>query len=138
MAKFWRAPRLSIGDGEAVTNLVFHWSIDAERIWPGIFYVGSSRAKDTKNLVLQNEFTEKCASKIGRDVRWIAQHEEVQRIHAKADAQFAMYDDDGTRFKEAMRWLILYMREMHTRVSSDHGRAVLTCMAQWEASLLAL
>lgn len=88
---------LSIGAGEAIVNMVFHWTRAAETIWPGIFYVGTSRAKATENLVLHNQFTFQDATKIGADKRWKAQHEEVLRIHEVANSQFVEHDDDGMR-----------------------------------------
>ena len=68
---------LSIGEGEPIETFVFHWTKAAESIWPGILYVGTSRAKATHNIALEHPFTTGDARKIGSDKRWQEQHSEV-------------------------------------------------------------
>jgi hypothetical protein len=130
---------LSIGEGEMTTRMVLHWNKDAEGMWPGIFYVGASRAKATENIVLQNGFTTADKDKIGNDKRWREQHEEVHRIHEKADSEFEAFNDGGVRFKAAMRWLIEHMRHVHgSHAAITRSQDVLEGMTQWEATLDAL
>ena len=62
----------------------------------------------------------------------IAQHKEVERIHAEADRQFeeACLDDGGAQYLDAVSWLIAHVRATHT----DAG--VLSAMARWEICVM--
>ena len=43
---------MSVGQGKAIEKLIGLWSADAERRWPGIFYVLVSRVQDAANIRL--------------------------------------------------------------------------------------
>jgi hypothetical protein len=54
---------LTAGDGKLFDRIILHWDSKAEGKWPGIFYVGSSRAMAEHNLALAHPLSLKISKK---------------------------------------------------------------------------
>ena len=51
------AQGITCGEGEQISSVVLYWDRKAEDLWPGIFYVLASRAKELAAIALARPFS---------------------------------------------------------------------------------
>jgi hypothetical protein len=128
---------LTVGPGEAMTHMVLHWDEAAESLWPGVFYVGASRAKEASSIALEGGFSMKAQVKVkgAEDMQ-----AEVHRI--TVDAQDSAGGSNPDEFFTAMRWLIETARskqsvplDVQDQKGIESRRSVMECLEQWQESL---
>ena len=81
---------LTAGDGKLFDRIILHWDSKAEGKWPGIFYVGSSRAMAEHNLALAHPLSSEDLKKITGGGAWLAQKITVSKLERKARDFFDM------------------------------------------------
>lgn len=79
------AQGITCGEGEQILSVVLYWDRKAEDLWPGIFYVLASRAKELAAIALARPFSTKDAQKVGVSKRAEAARNEMQRLQLLAD-----------------------------------------------------
>ena len=71
---------MSVGNGESIQRVVFHWDREAEGKWPNIFYVGCSRAKTENCLLLRKPIIQHALRSIGTSDSYRRKKAEIDRI----------------------------------------------------------
>jgi len=107
------AQGMSVGRGEVFKRALFLWTWKAERLWPGIFYVGASRPKEARDFALQDALSKHDASTIGTAERAQEARKEMSRIGLSAqktqtDKTQAQHPADRT-FEAGLEWLCTYV-----------------------------
>jgi hypothetical protein len=74
----------TVGEDQPIERPVLLWDSKAESNWPGIMYVGGSRAKEEACIALKFDITTNALNKIGTSDSWKRQDAEVKSIHDKA------------------------------------------------------
>jgi hypothetical protein len=79
---------LTVGERKAIKRLIIYgWDKEAESKWPGILYVGASRAEDERNLALSFNISEQAMNSIGKSPAWVKTNAEVNRLVELATSQ---------------------------------------------------
>jgi hypothetical protein len=143
---------LSIGDSHAISRILVNWEPKDETLWPGILYVGASRAEAEHNVAIAFEVTKQGMSKVCSNEGWIKQNNEVLRLVGRANAdRQAKYNDaagfrggDPTKhwgskfdFASRMDWFIVAMtaKNLLPGVPLDVKTKIPAALLQWRASL---
>ena len=105
---------LSVGEEEFVKCLVLDsWESKWEKKWPGLFYVGASRACDKKSIYISPNLDKHSLRSIGTGKTWADQNKVCQEIEQKASQERAtdMNEGIGTEddFKRLYAWFIANM-----------------------------
>ena len=83
--------------------MVIYWDRKAEDLWPGIFYVLASRAKELAAIALARPFSTKDAQKVGVSKRAEAARNEMQRLQCLADQHMVQ---ESRTFEEGLRQFV--------------------------------
>ena len=108
------AQGLSVGEEEFVKCLVLDsWESKWEKKWPGLFYVGASRACDKNSIYISPNLDKHSLRSIGTGQTWFDQNKVCQEIEQKASQERAtdMNEGIGTEddFKRLYAWFIANM-----------------------------
>jgi hypothetical protein len=145
---------LTIGDEHAIKRLLITWDPKDEGLWPGIFYVGASRAEAEHNVAIAFDVTKQGMSKVCTNEGWHKQNDEVLRLVGRARAErkarfenpAGFRDGDpekhwGSKFDFAMRldWFITAMSAKIALPGTPPATraSISVALAQWRASLSA-
>jgi hypothetical protein len=131
---------LTVGDSQPIKRIVLCWNKAAEGLWPGILYVGASRAEKEHNLAIDFSMTTDDLGCVGKNARWEKQDAEVKRISnaALAHREQMSHAGQGSKqdFVHMLGWLCTHARALCGRdTTTDNIRQeVLACVQQWEES----
>ena len=108
------AQGLSVGEEEFVKCLVLDsWESKWEKKWPGLFYVGASRACDKNSIYISPNLDKHSLRSIGTGKTWADQNKVCQEIEQKASQERAtdITNGIGTEddFKRLYAWFIANM-----------------------------
>lgn len=133
---------LTVGPTKTINRLVLHWKYQAEGMFPGIFYVGCSRATCAESLTLAEAVPTDDYARIGTCGRWQEQHDVVAEISLAATVQRAeMQSRQGKGghqwgspgdFLRRLSWLIETARVAH---GGDIHDDINSCLDQWQQSI---
>jgi hypothetical protein len=145
---------LTVGDGKLFDRVILSWDRKAESRWPGIFYVGSSRAMAAHNLALSNPLSAEDLEAISRGPAWQAQKATVRSFERRArDTRDALKLRNEREWHSAHPWGSRYdfAQRLH-RFIDTHGPFIAasnsipqyakddvsSALQQWKASLIQL
>ena len=97
------AQGITCGEGEQISSVVLYWDRKAEDLWPGIFYVLASRAKELAAIALARPFSTKDAQKVGVSKRAEAARNEMQRLQRLADQHMLL---ETRTFEEGLQQFV--------------------------------
>ena len=152
-----------MGKSKPLKRIVVHWSAKAESQWPGILYVGNSRAMEADDIAIHDALSLEDLRKVGSQATWAKQHEEVDRLltlaeglrrklraestkpwHPTSVSLNEAYDEEGDRrygskfdFIQRLYW---FTSVMATRIRDldrpqETKQEILGCLRQWNDSL---
>ena len=131
----------TVGAKEPIERLVLLWDSRAESNWPGILYVGGSRAQEEEDIALKFNITSNAINKIGTSASWKKQDAEVNDIYVKAMARRREMERQGrgteqhyvTQIKALCASVLERVNAGH--VLPQHVVEVTQCANQWTASV---
>ena len=139
------AQGISIGPGKQLERCVFRYTPEAERFFPGIFYVGCSRVMDIECLAMDQPVTRSGAVKVGCGDRAQASRDEMGRIAVVAATQRESKQRDCPErtFEAGLRWFCALVKADVAQQMNGGGmmqdrdqlRDVVAVCDQWLAGL---
>ena len=145
---------LTAGDGKLFDRIILHWDSKAEGKWPGIFYVGSSRAMAEHNLALAHPLSSEDLKKITGGGAWLAQKITVSKLERKArDVRQALAQRNDRAWHRSHPWGSKYdFAQRLYRFIQTHGPSIAaadslpqstkdeaaSALRQWNQSLIDL
>ena len=116
------------------------WASKWERMWPGIFYVGVSRAAERTGIILDSVIDETSLKCIGSSKQWKDQNTECEEIKNKALEQRThdLQNHFGTPsdLKQRLGRFILNMRHKTSHLPDDDVKtAILSQLQEYEEDL---
>jgi hypothetical protein len=142
---------LTVGDGKLFDRVILSWDRKAESRWPGIFYVGSSRAMAAHNLALANPLSAEDLEAISRGPAWQAQKATVRSFERRArdtrnglalrnESEWHSIHPLGSRYDFAQRLFrthgpLIAASDSIPQYAKDE---VSSALQQWRASLIQL
>ena len=76
---------LTVSETKPIKKMVLEgWSYKWESMWPGIFYVGVSRAAEQKCIILNSEIDQASLDSVGKSEKWKYQDTVCKNIEKKA------------------------------------------------------
>ncbi|MCG3771450.1 MAG: hypothetical protein JW384_02636 [Nitrosomonadaceae bacterium] len=140
---------LTVGPEKGIKRLLIHWSSKAEGLWPGIFYVGTSRAQDSGDVAVAFDVTSELLSCIGKSKGWQELHDEVCRLELKArefrELMKGRHVAEGTQWgsardlAERVKWMIDTIgpkTAANMSIPATNKSAISQCLDQWNKSLI--
>jgi hypothetical protein len=145
---------LTVGDGKFFERIVLHWGTKAEGKWPGIYYVGASRAMAGHNLALSKPLSKTDLEAITQGRAWRSQNSTVAGLERKAqDLRHELSHRNDRAWHQAHRWGSKYdFAQRVFQFIGTHGPSVasvdtipqrtkaevIAALKQWQTSLLDL
>jgi hypothetical protein len=137
---------VTIGENKAIKRLrIHHWDKAAEAKWPGIFYVGGSRAETEDDVVIDFDISLEDIESIGKSDSWMKQHGEVQELTQKALRCRREFLQQGIGTVQDLKQQTLWICDVteanlhnnqQERISEETAATILSCIAQWRESCL--
>ena len=134
----------TVGEGHAIKRILLKWSGKDDQLFPNIFYVGASRAKNGADLCLVNGVSGDCIRKVAQSAPAQKMADESARLEALARHSRGVASGRGLGtvpdFFARLDWLLGHARAKWTGdgvAGRDAGFAVtaLACIDQWTESL---
>ena len=116
------------------------WSYKWESMWPGIFYVGVSRAAEQKCIILNSEITVASLDSVGKSEKWKYQDTVCKNIEKKALEQRKQDLANGfgtpADLKDRLHTFILNMRDKTSHLPDSNVKtAILARLTEYEHDL---
>jgi len=135
---------LTVGAKNAIKRMRLHqWDKDSESKWPGILYVAFSRVENPEDLMLDFDMSAEDLASVGTTDSWRKQHEEVERLTAKAFQRRQELSDMGIGTVQDLidqtSWVCDKAEEKltsQTNVPTNVASEIRACISQWRQSML--
>ena len=132
---------LTVSETKPIKKMVLEgWSYKWESMWPGIFYVGVSRAAEQKCIILNSEIDQASLDSVGKSEKWKYQDTVCKNIEKKALEQRKQDLANGfgtpADLKDRLHTFISNMRGKTSHLPDSNVKtAILARLTEYEQDL---